>query len=303
MTTELEIEQKNTNVPGLVELFKAWVHFGHSTKRWNPNMEPFILTTRSKIHIINVLITQEKLREAAEFIQNQVIKGGNVLFVGTKPQARSIIKREAIRASSYYIAHRWLGGTITNFTTLEKRISRLISLEDSLSKGIYKADTKKESLKIQAEVVRLNKYFEGIKEMVSVPDMLFVVDPKHEDIAVKEAKKVGIPIIAIVDTNTDPKNITYPIPGNDDSIHSIEILTRFITDAIIQGKESYKLHSREKLAEYNALAVLEDEARRKRQEEAAQRHIQHVSKTSNPSLQTDSATESDADITTAPSVN
>ena len=277
MTTEKSIEENSIGIPNLEELFEANVHFGHPTKRWSPKMAPYLLMSRSKTHIINLAKTQEKLEEARKFLADLVGRGGEVLFVGTKHHAKDIVKKEAAGCSSMYVAQRWLGGTLTNFKTIEARIKRLIHLEDALAKGTIETETKRETLRIKTEVHRLNKYFEGVKEMERLPEVLFIIDAKHENIAVKEAKRVGLPVVAIVDSNSDPTSVDYPIPGNDDSIRSIEILTKSVAEAILEGKKRYAVRSKEKMVQDTVLDAMEKEARRKRQAEAAERHIKQSS--------------------------
>ena len=250
------------------ELFDAGSHFGHPSRRWNPKMTEYIHSKRNGSHIINLSKTQEKLIEAVNFIETIISNGGNCLFVGTKKHAQSIIRENADRSNSMYINQRWLGGLMTNFKTIEKRLERLVELEDSFAKGIVISQTKRESQKLDAERGRLNKFFSGIKEMNELPSVLYVVDIHRENIAVAEAKKLNIPVVAMVDTNSDPNEVEYPIPSNDDGLRSIQLITNIITDAIISGQELYKKKQEDQLAEEAELERLEAEARNKAQEEA-----------------------------------
>ena len=253
------------------ELFDAGSHFGHPSRRWNPKMTEYIHSKRNGSHIINLSKTQEKLIEAVNFIETIISNGGNCLFVGTKKHAQSIIRENADRSDSMYINQRWLGGLMTNFKTIEKRLERLVELEDSFAKGIVISQTKRESQKLDAERGRLNKFFSGIKEMNELPSVLYVVDIHRENIAVAEAKKLNIPVVAMVDTNSDPNEVEYPIPSNDDGLRSIQLITNIITDAIISGQELYKKKQEDQLAEEAELERLEAEARNKAQEEASKR--------------------------------
>ncbi|MQG11938.1 MAG: 30S ribosomal protein S2, partial [SAR202 cluster bacterium] len=253
------------------ELFDAGSHFGHPSRRWNPKMTEYIHSKRNGSHIINLSKTQEKLIEAVNFIETIISNGGNCLFVGTKKHAQSIIRENADRSNSMYINQRWLGGLMTNFKTIEKRLERLVELEDSFAKGIVISQTKRESQKLDAERGRLNKFFSGIKEMNELPSVLYVVDIHRENIAVAEAKKLNIPVVAMVDTNSDPNEVEYPIPSNDDGLRSIQLITNIITDAIISGQELYKKKQEDQLAEEAELERLEAEARNKAQEEASKR--------------------------------
>ena len=253
------------------ELFDAGSHFGHPSRRWNPKMTEYIHSKRNGSHIINLSKTQEKLTEAVTFIETIISNGGNCLFVGTKKHAQSIIQENADRSNSMYINQRWLGGLMTNFKTIEKRLERLVELEDSFAKGIVISQTKRESQKLDAERGRLNKFFSGIKEMNELPSVLYVVDIHRENIAVAEAKKLNIPVVAMVDTNSDPNEVEYPIPSNDDGLRSIQLITNIITDAIISGQELYKKKQEDQLAEEAELERLEAEARNKAQEEASKR--------------------------------
>ena len=253
------------------DLFDAGSHFGHPSRKWNPKMTEYIFTKRNGSHIIDLAKTLQKLEEAMIFMENIISNGGKCLFVGTKKHAQNIIKENAERSDSYYINQRWLGGLMTNFKTIEKRLERLVQLEESFAKGIVISQTKRESQKLDAERGRLNKFFSGIKEMDELPSVLFVVDIHRENIAVTEAKKLNIPVVGMVDTNSDPNEIGFPIPSNDDGLRSIHLITNLITDAIISGKEISRKKQEDLLAEEAELERLESEARKKAQAEASNR--------------------------------
>ncbi|GIV69087.1 30S ribosomal protein S2 [Caldilinea sp.] len=217
------------------QLLEAGVHFGHRTRRWNPKMRPYIFTERSGIHIIDLQQTLEALNRATDVVRNTVAKGGTVLFVGTKRQAQATIEQEALRCSMPYVNQRWLGGTLTNWTTIRQRITYLLQLERRIDAGEFNNLGKKERLGIQREVEKLNRRIGGLKTMRSLPDLLFVVDTTVEELAVKEANKVRIPVIGMVDTNSDPEPVTYVIPSNDDAIRAIKLIVGAIADAAEEG--------------------------------------------------------------------
>jgi len=216
------------------ELLQAGVHFGHQTRRWNPKMKPFIFGARNGIYIIDLQKTSQRLREALNFISRVASRGGSVLFVGTKRQAQEVVVEEAKRSGQHYIDQRWLGGTLTNFATIRRSINRLKTLEE-MSEEESAQLTKKERSKIDKERGRLDKTLGGIKNMERLPQAVFVVDPQKERIAVAEANKLGIPVVAVIDTNCDPDPIDYPIPGNDDAIRAIKLFAGCFADAIIEG--------------------------------------------------------------------
>ncbi len=216
-------------------LLESGAHFGHQTKRWNPKMKPYIFAARNGIHILDLQKTIVGLTSAYNFVVETVAAGGKVLFVGTKKQAQEAIAEEAARANQFAITQRWLGGTLTNFVTIRKRLRYLADLEDQRDRGDFSRLTKAEGLKLGEEIEKLNRVFAGIKKMDRLPGALFIVDPHKEDLAVKEARKVGIPIVAMVDTNCDPDVIDYVIPTNDDAIRSIRLITGKIADAAIEG--------------------------------------------------------------------
>ena len=216
-------------------LLEAGVHFGHQKRRWNPKMKSYIFAHRNGIHIIDLQQTMRMLDEAAEFISDTIARGKKVAMVGTKKQAQDTIVSDAQRCGAFYVVTRWLGGTFTNFKTIQSRIDYLVQLETRQAKGEFEQLPKKEALKLEAAIVRLNKYLGGIKEMTEMPGALFVIDVGREAIAVAEARRVGVPIVALVDSDCDPNLIDYPIPGNDDAIRSIRLITGRMADAVIEG--------------------------------------------------------------------
>ena len=230
-------------------LLEAGVHFGHQKRRWNPKMRRYIFTHRNGIHIIDLQKTLRMLEEAAGFISDVAADGKKVLMVGTKKQAQDTIVNESQRANAFYITTRWLGGTLTNFKTIQSRIDYLVELETQKAKGEFANYTKKEALKREASIGRLNRYLGGIKEMTEMPGALFVIDIGKEAIAVAEARRVGIPIVALVDSDCDPDLIDYPIPGNDDAIRSIRLVTGRITNAIIEGVNRHTAFEYEEVGE------------------------------------------------------
>ena len=265
-------EQEETLAPlDLRSLFVAGVHFGHPSKRWNPKMDEYIFGKRSRAHIIDLSKTVTMLKTAKEFIEKIVGEGGECLMVGTKAQAQSAIRDQADKVGAMYINQRWLGGMMTNFQTIQHRIERLVYLEDAFAKDTIVAQTKRESLMLAAEAVRLEKFFGGIKEMEKLPQVLFIVDIEKENIAVSEAKRLGIPVVAIVDTNCDPTQVDYAIPGNDDSVRSITLITQHIAEAIAAGKASAKLAREERMAAEAELEAQEAAARAAAQAKAAER--------------------------------
>ncbi len=223
-------------VASMIELLEAGVHFGHRTGRWNPDMGPYIFCERNGIHIINLQKTTELLDAAYELVRDYAAKGKNIVFVGTKKQASEIVAEEAKRCGAFYVNRRWLGGTLTNFDTIRTSINKLRELENLKESGTMDRLPKKEIASLTRQLNKLTKSLGGIKEMRGMPDLLFVIDQKRELNAIKEANKLGIPIVAIVDTNCDPGNINHVIPGNDDAIRSIKLLTGKIADAINEGK-------------------------------------------------------------------
>ena len=224
-------------VVSVKQLLEAGVHFGHQTRRWNPKMAQYIFTERNGIYIIDLQKTVKKLEEAYDFVRELSANGGTVLFVGTKKQAGDSIREEAERAGAYFVNARWLGGMLTNFETIRKRIRRLEQLRKMEADGTFERLPKKEVVKLELEIEKLEKYLGGIKEMNKLPAAMFVVDPRKEKIAVAEAHKLGIPVIAIVDTNCDPDEIDYVIPGNDDAIRAVKLISSAMANASIEGHQ------------------------------------------------------------------
>lgn len=224
-------------VVSMKQLLEAGVHFGHQTRRWNPKMAEYIFTERNGIYIIDLQKTVKKLDEAYNFVKEVSEQGENVLFVGTKKQAQDSVKEEALRAGAYYVNARWLGGMMTNFTTIRRRVARLKQLRAMEEDGTFDLLPKKEVIKLNLEIEKLEKFLGGIKDMDKLPGCLFIIDPRKERIAVAEAKKLNIPIVAIVDTNCDPDEIDYVIPGNDDAIRAVKLIAGAMADAIIEGRE------------------------------------------------------------------
>jgi small subunit ribosomal protein S2 len=229
------------SVISMKQLLEAGVHFGHQTRRWNPKMAEFIFTERNGIYIIDLQKTVKKVEEAYDFVKSVAEEGKDVLFVGTKKQAQESIESEAIRANMFYVNQRWLGGMLTNFKTIKKRIERLNTLETMEKDGTFDVLPKKEVIQLKKEMEKLEKNLGGIKNMVNLPGALFVVDPRKEKIAIQEAHILGIPVVAIVDTNCDPEEIDFPIPGNDDAIRAVKLLTAKMSDAILEGRQGEQL--------------------------------------------------------------
>ena len=224
-------------VVSMKQLLEAGVHFGHQTRRWNPKMAKYIFTERNGIYIIDLQKTVKKLDEAYNFVRDVAADGGEILFVGTKKQAQESIRDEATRCGMHYVNARWLGGMMTNFRTIRKRIDRMEQLKTMQEDGTFDLLPKKEVGKLQLEIEKLEKFLGGIKDMKKLPGALFIVDPRKERIAVAEAKKLNIPIVAIVDTNCDPDEIDYVIPGNDDAIRAVKLIAGVMADAIIEGRQ------------------------------------------------------------------
>ena len=224
-------------VVSMKQLLEAGVHFGHQTRRWNPKMATYIYTERNGIYIIDLQKTVKKLEEAYNFVRDISAEGGNILFVGTKKQAQDAIKEEAARCGGYYVNARWLGGMMTNFRTMRTRIDRLAQLRKMEEDGTFAMLPKKEVIKLQGEIEKLEKYLGGVKEMKKLPAALFIVDPRKERNAIAEAHKLNIPIVAIVDTNCDPDEIDYVIPGNDDAIRAIRLIAATMANAAIEGRQ------------------------------------------------------------------
>ena len=237
-------------VVSMKQLLEAGVHFGHQTRRWNPKMAEYIFTERNGIYIIDLQKTVKKLDEAYNFVKEISTEGKSVLFVGTKKQAQESVKEEALRAGAFYVNARWLGGMMTNFTTIRRRVARLKQLRAMEEDGTFDLLPKKEVIKLNLEIEKLEKFLGGIKDMDELPGALFIIDPRKERIAVAEAKKLNIPIVAIVDTNCDPDEIDYVIPGNDDAIRAVKLIAGAMADAVIEGREG----------QMGAAEVVEEEA-------------------------------------------
>ena len=225
------------SVISMKQLLEAGVHFGHQTRRWNPKMKKYIFTERNGIYIIDLQKTVKKVEEAYNWVKDLAANGGTILFVGTKKQAQDSVKEEAARSGMYFVNQRWLGGTLTNFETIQKRITRLKDIERMSEDGTFEVLPKKEVVILTKELDRLEKFLGGIKDMKKLPDALFIIDPRKERIAVAEAKKLNIPIVGIVDTNCDPDEIDVVIPANDDAIRAVKLLTGKMADAILEAKQ------------------------------------------------------------------
>ncbi len=246
------------SVVSMKQLLEAGVHFGHQTRRWNPKMSRYIFTERNGIYIIDLQKTVKELEKAYNFVNKLVADGGEILFVGTKKQAGESIKEEAIRCNMHYVNARWLGGMMTNFKTIRTRIDRLEQLNKMKEDGTFDLLPKKEVMKLNLEIEKLEKFLGGIKNMNKLPAALFIIDPKKERIAVAEAKKLGIPIVAIVDTNCDPDEIDYVIPGNDDAIRAVKLISSVMADAVLAAKQGAE--GEEVMVEESAEAVVAEEA-------------------------------------------
>ena len=233
-------------VPKIQEMIDAGVHFGHQTKRWHPKMEPYIYTVSKGVHIIDLEKTEEMLRKACDFLYEQASMGKVIVFVGTKKQSKDIIEKEAKRSGALYVNERWVGGTITNFETIKKNIDKLLNYLKNREDGKFSIYTKKERLLIDREIEKLQASYGGISSLKKTPEVLFVVDPKREKTAIREAKKSGVSVVAIVDTNANPKDIDYPIPGNDDAIKSVALIVRAIADAVEEGYKEFGKSEKEK---------------------------------------------------------
>ena len=224
-------------VVAMKQLLEAGVHFGHQTRRWDPKMAEYIFQARNGIHIIDLQKTSKKIDEAYSFVKEQAEDGKDILFVGTKKQAQECVKEAALACGMYYIDQRWLGGMLTNFDTIQKRIGRLKELETMEQDGTFDVLPKKEVILLKKEMEKLERNLGGIKEMKQMPGVMFVVDPKKERIAILEARKLGIPVVGLIDTNCNPEDVDYPIPGNDDAIRAVKLITEVIANAVIEGKQ------------------------------------------------------------------
>ncbi len=245
------------------QLLEAGVHFGHQTRRWNPKMAPYIFGQRNGIHIIDLQKTLRMANEAYSFMRELATAGGRVLYVGTKRQARDAVKEESARAGQFYVNHRWLGGTLTNFATVQQSVRKMKDLQRQKEEGVFELLTKKEALHLQRQLDKLERSLGGIKEMNELPDCLFVVDVRKEELAVKEAQKLGIPVVAVVDSNCNPSDIDYIVPGNDDAIRAVRLFCSKVADALLEGAESWQLENAEEgddVVEAMAVAVEEPES-------------------------------------------
>lgn len=227
---------QNQQVITMKQLLEAGVHFGHQTRRWNPKMKPFIFQERNGIYILDLQQTLKRTIEAHDYVRNVVANGGRVIFVGTKKQACDAIREEAERCGMAYVSQRWLGGMLTNFGTIAKRVAKLNELERHEQEGVFDSMGKKEAKMYRTQLARLRKYLGGVQNMATIPSCMFIVDLRKEQIAFSEAKKLGIPVVALVDTNCDPTGVDYPIPGNDDAIRAVRLIARVIADACISGE-------------------------------------------------------------------
>lgn len=254
------------------QLLEAGVHFGHQTRRWNPKMAPYIFTERNGIYIIDLQKTVRKVEEAYKYVRDLVAGGGTILFIGTKKQAQETVRQEAERCGMPYVNQRWLGGMLTNFQTIRSRIERLHELQTMETDGSFYLLPKKEVLQLQKEKERLERFLGGISNLKRLPDAVFVIDPRKEKIAVAEARKLGIPVIAIVDTNCDPDEIDLVIPGNDDAIRAVRLLTSCMADAVLEGKEGRQDAEAEAADEEGAA----DQAEQEVQEDEAQAQLVEV---------------------------
>jgi small subunit ribosomal protein S2 len=237
---------------GLNEMLEAGVHFGHQTRRWNPKMRPYIFTERNGIHIIDLRKTLDRLLAAQAAVRDVTLKGGRILFVCTKRQLRPIVEEEARRCGGYFVTERWLGGMLTNFQTIRKQIRRLKELERGQEENAFEFYTKKERLMLDRERIKLDKYFSGVKDMSRLPGAVFVIDARRETIAVKEAHRLGLPVIAITDTNADPDPIDFPIPGNDDAIRAVSLISKAMADAVIAAQGEVPAEQRRPVEEVAA---------------------------------------------------
>ena len=237
------------SVVAMKQLLEAGVHFGHQTRRWDPRMAEYIFQARNGIHIIDLQKTSKKLDEAYEFVRAQAEEGKNILFVGTKKQAQECVKEAAEKCGMFYINQRWLGGTLTNFPTIRARVERLAELEVMEENGTFELLPKKEVVLLRKEMDKLNKNLGGIKEMTALPDVMFVVDPKKEHIAILEAKKLNIPVVGLIDTNCNPNDVDYVIPGNDDAIRAVKLMTDVMANAVIEGRQGESFDTTEMVEE------------------------------------------------------
>lgn len=248
------------SVVAMKQLLEAGVHFGHQTRRWDPRMAEYIFQARNGIHIIDLQKTSKKLDEAYEFIRSQAEEGKNILFVGTKKQAQECVKEAAEKCGMFYINERWLGGTLTNFNTIRTRVERLNELERMEEDGTFDVLPKKEVVLLRKEMEKLNKNLGGIKEMTEIPDVMLIVDPKKEHIAILEAKKLNIPVVGLIDTNCNPNDVDYVIPGNDDAIRAVKLMTDVMANAVIEGRQGESFDTTEMVQEDSEEKSMEEVA-------------------------------------------
>ena len=246
------------SVVAMKQLLEAGVHFGHQTRRWDPRMAEYIFQARNGIHIIDLQKTSKKLDDAYEFVRAQAEEGKNILFVGTKKQAQECVKEAAEKCGMFYINERWLGGTLTNFPTIRTRVERLTELERMEEDGTFDILHKKEVALLRKEMDKLNKNLGGIKEMTEIPDVMFIVDPKKEHIAILEAKKLNIPVVGLIDTNCNPNDVDYVIPGNDDAIRAVKLMTDVMANAVIEGRQGESFDTTEMAQEDNEEKSMEE---------------------------------------------
>lgn len=246
------------SVVAMKQLLEAGVHFGHQTRRWDPRMAEYIFQARNGIHIIDLQKTSKKLDDAYEFVRAQAEEGKNILFVGTKKQAQECVKEAAEKCGMFYINERWLGGTLTNFPTIRTRVERLTELERMEEDGTLDILPKKEVALLRKEMDKLNKNLGGIKEMTEIPDVMFIVDPKKEHIAILEAKKLNIPVVGLIDTNCNPNDVDYVIPGNDDAIRAVKLMTDVMANAVIEGRQGESFDTTEMAQEDNEEKSMEE---------------------------------------------
>src|SRR5574344_1229620 len=268
----LNIRRKPMPTASMIELLEAGVHFGHQTQRWNPKMKPYIYGARNGIYVIDLRKTTDLLDEAYALVRDYAAKGRNILFVGTKKQAVEVVAEEAKRSGAYFINRRWLGGMLTNFETIRGRIGKLKEMEEFIANGYIDKLPKKEVAQINRQLSKLSKTLGGIKEMRGLPDLIFIVDQTKEEIAIKEANKLGIPVICLADTNSDPDGIDHIIPGNDDAIRSIKLITSKLADAVLEGKQlrENKANEAKKVEKISAedAGVVEEKSEEKTEEKA-----------------------------------
>ncbi|RCX11388.1 SSU ribosomal protein S2P [Anaerobacterium chartisolvens] len=266
------------SVISMKQLLEAGVHFGHQTRRWNPKMAEYIFTERNGIYIIDLQKTVKKVEEAYYFIREVAMNGEDVLFIGTKKQAQEAIKEEAERSSQYFVNQRWLGGMLTNFKTIQKRINRLKQLDEMESTGVFDVLPKKEVIKLKKEMNDLEKNLGGIKNMKRLPGAMFIVDPRKERNAILEARKLGIPVVAIVDTNCDPDEVDYVIPGNDDAIRAVKLIAAKISDAIMEGRQGEQMDDPEASVKEEAVKEVVKEVVKEAVKEVAEEVVEEAEK-------------------------